>query len=219
MPAARTSAGPVSTSRFDVVACDSANIAGFIAHVALVDSVSQTLNTGTPIEVVEMGPPLRRSASQQRLDAWGAVPLTVDEQLAIGVFIDERVDEHAAARLRPDEQYVVRPHTTARRSADGTVIYWLFNCVGFAIEAMKASGLNVIVTDESQLPLVSLTTLESQYPDLARLSERMRGRLGIPGSGPWNVMLGGYLLHALNRTSSEIRAQAYAPVSGDEMFV
>jgi hypothetical protein len=59
-----------------------------------------------------------------------------------------------------------------------------------------------------------------RHPSFAGLldSDRMREELGIPGDGPWRVVLAGYVMNALDRPESAIRSLRYSPRPGDEFF-
>ena len=116
--------------------------------------------------------------------------------------------------------YVVHPHVREQTAPDGTVIYRRFSCAGFVIEAYREVGIELVVTEEGRLPSVPLNTLLLAYPDLqAELqSPRLRRMCGLPGEGPWAVVLPGYVLHSLDRPESEIRGSPYLPREGDEFF-
>jgi hypothetical protein len=62
-----------------------------------------------------------------------------------------------------------------------------------------------------------LNTLDLAYPGIAHQS-RLREHLGIPGDGPWPVVLAGYVLHALNRTKEDVRRRPYSPSRNDATF-
>lgn len=73
------------------------------------------------------------------------------------------------------------------------------------------------MTDQDQLPPVSLQLLDAAYPGVeARPDLRARYKLG--GDGPWNVVLAGYVLNALDRPVDAIRREPYQPVPGDGFF-
>ena len=215
MPAGRFGASPIDIAPLDVMGFDAAHRVNFISHVGLANSRHPQFVTGTYADLVDMQPPLHRGGNPVQAQTWGSVPLTVDEQNRINLFIDERIDEHRAASARKVDQYIIRPHTLPRCDADGTVLYWLYSCVGFVVEAYRVAGLDIIVTDEARLPPVTLAMIESAY---GTIREVLRGRFGIPGTGNWPVLMAGYVLHALNRTSSEIRSTPYQPQIGDEVF-
>ncbi len=88
------------------------------------------------------------------------------------------------------------------------------------IEAYGFAGVRLIETNLDSLPRVDLETLKTQFPHVAtHLSQpNFRERLGIAGDGPWPVVLAGYVLGALNRSETEIRASRYQPMGGDEYF-
>ena len=66
-----------------------------------------------------------------------------------------------------------------------------------------------------------LESLVKQYPDLATLlhNPKVRESHGIPGDGPWPVVLAGYVMNALARTAEEVRRVAHTADVGDEFFV
>jgi hypothetical protein len=196
---------------------DARALVNFVAHLGLASEANTGFVTGAQIYITHMGPPLEYAAESERPQVLGTVPLTVDEELRIGMFIDERIGEHEAASVRADRQYVVRPHTRPHLEADGTVLYWLFSCAGFVVEAYRAAGLDIISTDEDRLPLISLETICYAYPH-ARDRATLRAQIGIPGDGPWQVLLAGHVLHALNQQSADIRLAPYEPQPGDEFF-
>jgi hypothetical protein len=214
MPAERLGAVATAIGRFDVMGLDANAPPGFVSHVGLVETAAQ-FAAGTPLDFVEMGPPLRRGPWTP--ETWGYVPPTVDEENRIGLFIDEQMDEHEAAKRRRDGGYIVRPHSEPQREADGTTVYVRYSCAGFVVEAYRAAEIDLVVTDEHDLPSVSLDMIERAYP-MARNHERLRGLWGIPGNGPWHILMAGHLLHALARSAGEIRSEPYRPIEGDEVF-
>ncbi len=88
------------------------------------------------------------------------------------------------------------------------------------IEAYREVEIDLLQTDPETLPSVSLESLARQYPALATLLQRpqVREAYGIPGEGPWSVVLAGYVMNALVRTAEVIRRQPYKAESGDEFF-
>ena len=98
------------------------------------------------------------------------------------------------------------------------MIYRRFSCVGFVIEAYRAAGIDLLITDENDLPLISYQELRRVYPLLGRLATNRRKQFGIVGDGPFRIVLPGYLFHSLTRTYGVIRRKPYKPRSGDEQF-
>jgi hypothetical protein len=88
------------------------------------------------------------------------------------------------------------------------------------IEAYREARIDVLRTEIDSLPLVSLDTLKTQYPGHARRLDRaqLRTEFGIPGDGPWPVVLAGYVLNALDRPEAEIRSTPYRARVGDEFY-
>lgn len=46
----------------------------------------------------------------------------------------------------------------------------------------------------------------------------MRETYGIPGDGPWPVVLAGYVINSLDRSEEDIRRDPHAARAGDEYF-
>ncbi|MGO9599234.1 MAG: hypothetical protein ACLP7Q_14700 [Isosphaeraceae bacterium] len=128
--------------------------------------------------------------------------------------------EYEAAKAGPRKQYVISPHVKEEKSPDGTIICRRYNCAGFVIEAYRSAGVDFIQTEQESLPPVSRSTLEIQYPDTVRLLEKPKNRedFGIPGDGPWPVILAGYVLNALDRDKNEMRSVPHIASPGDEFF-
>ena len=172
------------------------------------------------LPVVHMQPPLQR-LGQCHANCVGAAGLTADEQLQIGVFADEVELEYAAVHQgKPWQQYVISPHVAEERRDDQTVVFRRFSCAGFVVEAYREAGVDVLRTDDDRLPAVSLDELKTQYPAFAEslASSRLRQKLGIPGDGPWRVVLAGYVLNALARSEDEIRSEPDSASAGDGFF-
>jgi len=129
--------------------------------------------------------------------------------------------EYKAAQIGSSrEQYVICPHVENVLRDDHTILYRRFSCVGFVLEAYRDAGISVLLTDLAPPPLVGLDALKTQYPEFAKILDRPRERkkLGIPGDGPWPVVLAGYVLNALARPEREIRTTPYLARAGDEFF-
>jgi len=78
-------------------------------------------------------------------------------------------------------------------------------------------GIELIQIDANSLPNVERTTIMSAYP-LAEGHVALLQDWGLEGDGPWKVVLAGYVLHALNRSTEEIRQEPYRAKAGDEHF-
>ena len=215
MPASRPTS-PVDIAAFDVVGTDSDTQPGFVRHVALAVVAMGGCPAGGPVPASHMQPPLD-VAGVVPLHTHGTVPLANEEKERLHRFVKNLDLEFAGRRT----QYCVRPHAEPSRVADGTVRYTRFSCVGFVIVAYREVELDVIRTDDDSLPSVSLDTLLLAYPDLRRelTSVAARRRAGLPGDGPWLVLLPGHLLTALARDEVSIRSgPPYRAGPGDEYF-
>lgn len=222
MPAVRLDGNWVGIRKYDVVGQDSAGTPGFVGHVGLAGEYRDLFGRSDDLPLIHMRPPLEIGASRCPIDCVGTVDLTPGEVRQIGLFIDEMESEYLAARLRGDRrrQYVIAPHVDSVAAPDGTVIYHRFSCAGFVIECYREIDIHLLMTDADSLPAVSLETLVRQYPDLESLLQnpKVRDAYGIPGDGPWPVVLAGYVMNALNRTVEEIRRVPHTARAGDEYF-
>jgi len=219
MPAQRVGATAIAIRRLDVVGQDASSEPGFIGHLALAGEDRPSYEASTVLPVLHMRPPLER-VSECRANCVGSAGLTADEKLQIGLFSDEVESEYHAAQVRNVQQYVISPHVDEVRREDQSVVCRRFSCAGFVIEAYREARIDVLATRRDDLPVVSLDTLKTQYPGFAGHLDhlRLRDRLGIPGDGPWPVVLAGYVVNALNRPEAEIRATPYRAIVGDEFF-
>ncbi|HKI17949.1 MAG TPA: hypothetical protein VKA15_08710 [Isosphaeraceae bacterium] len=219
MPAQRVGSTAIAILRLDVVAQDASSEPGFIGHLALAGEDRPSYEASAVLPVLHMRPPLER-AGECPANCVGSVGLTADEQLQIGLFYDEVESEYQAARARPVQQYVISPHIDEIRREDQTVVCRRFSCAGFVIEAYREARIDMLATGRDDLPVVCLDTLKTQYPVFARNLDhlRLREQLGIPGDGPWPVVLAGYVVNALNRPETVIRSTPYRAIAGDEFF-
>ena len=219
MPAQRLTDKPVPVAKFDVLGEDSTSLPQFVCHVGLAIETHQQLCVGDQAAIRHMGP-LENPGSLQAHSV-GSASLTVDEANQIQLYLDEIECEYAAAPQRPSlrQQYVVHPHVKPWTAKDGTVLWLRFSCVGLVIESYREADI-VLVTEEG-LESVGPDLLDAAYPRLApiqKLSPSVRTSLGIPGDGPWTVMLPGYVLHAQDRNEEDIRRTPYKPKGGDARF-
>ncbi len=223
MSAVRLQADPVHVRLFDLVGQDSETVPEFVRHVALAAEERATHTPTDSLRLTHMGPPLGVAEEGGQIQVHGTLPLTDDERLQVNVFVDEHRQEYETQKVGPLSQYCIRPHTDVYRRQDGdsTVQFRLFSCAGFVIEAYRDAGIDLLITDETQLPWVALDTVCQAYPDSAeRLrNPALRTRRNLPGDGPWQLVLVGYVFNALfNRSREEIIAGPYQPVPGDEFF-
>lgn len=216
MPAQRLTVDVIPIGRFDVIGIDVEAQANFVKHVGLAAEAVPVSSAGPPLKLIEMMPPLARDAPPTTPQCSGQIPITVDEENRINLFIDEQFEEIESANMRKFfDGYIVLPHTAPVFEVDGTLVFRKYSCAGLVVEAYRATDLDLIVTDDT-LPLIALDVLRVAYPEVR--SERVRTIVGLTGEGPWPVLLPGYVIHALKRPSEEIRRVPYRPKVGDEIF-
>lgn len=222
MPAQRLELQRVDIRQLDVIGLDSDSVPHFVRHVGLSTENKDQFTHQDRLSLTHMGPPLEHGSAPGPVHSTGNVPLNADEIQQISVFVDEIRSEYEANKARDRrDQYVIRPHVKPRCEADGTVLYYRFNCAGFVIEAYRYAGIVLLLTEEENLPSVPLAVLLAAYPDQKDWleSERLRERINLPGDGPWPVVLAGYVVNALARPEREIREGAtYRAAVGDEYF-
>lgn len=226
MPSSRVEEPTVSLSIYDVVGKDGGED-GFISHAGLAESSGSHIAGRLP--VLDMGPPLHGQSGLAQMEASvvGSAILTDDEERKIQTFIDRHANEHRAfqeiegARLIvvASQMYCIHPHMSPYDEEDGRYVRMRFSCAGFVFEAYKTARIKLLDTDA--LPKIEMELIKSAYPGQTRLMETRtisQESLGLEGSGPWQVMLCGYLFHALNRDSESIRDEQYKPSTADRYF-
>lgn len=214
MPAIDFAKGPETLSRYDVVGVFSKDQSRFVRHVGLFDEDKRIVEAGKKVNVAHMGPPLGQGEAIE-MDVAGHIPLTADEIKKISIWIKKITDEYPNSTAR---QYVIRPpwkdeidpHTNVRR-------YRRYSCAGFVLDGHRKIGIELLKFDENSLPDVDKATIESAYPD-TNYGDKLLSYWGLEGNGPWKVVLAGYVLHALNRPSDQIRQEPYQAQYGDELF-
>jgi hypothetical protein len=206
-------------ARYDVVGKYSAASPRFVAHVALHNADTCAAQRGASVIVVHMGPPLEE-AGVMSAHAVGRVPLTNDEIKEIAVWIEQVADEYRNAAPRPGRrrQYVIHPPWRDRFDPrTGVRIYRRFSCAGFVLDAHRQVQVDLLNMNEEALPPVDKTLLALAYPN-ADLNTSLLQDFGIHGDPPWRIVLAGYVLHAMNRSTEEIRRAPYRAKPGDELF-
>lgn len=196
----------------------------FVQHVALLRE-GGPISAKPEVNVFHMGPPLvagdqarvTKSGDRKcRADLIADLALDAEERESIGDWLNEVETEDRDHPGNIAEQYTVVPHVDWIIAPEtGRRIRRRFSCSGFVIEAYRRANINLIDTD-GQLPDVHEQILNAAYPALARLKS-VRERFGLPGDGPWKVILPGYLFHSTARATSESpRPPAYVPQSAAE---
>ena len=223
MPARRLTDVPSPTPQYAAIGgyALSGTNPGFVRHVALLKNETG-LFYGVETDVWHMGPPLIAgpitldiSGRGQKVSAHvtGHIDLDRDEIDAIRDWLSEVDKERGPFGHR---RYVAHPHCRWHLSPEsGSPLYRRFSCAGFVIECYRAANVDLVVTDEGQLPLSGIALLGAVYSldDLQRFGER----IGLDGSGPWPVILPGFLFHAFAKHAmGQPRPSPYVPVSTDD---
>lgn len=227
MPSYRVEGSTLSLSIFDVVGQDG-DESGFIAHTGLVESAGS--QSAARIRVFDMGPPLHGQgcSGHVRANVVGSATLTDDEVQKIKTFVNRHANEHLAFLQFSGSQlieavpqmYCIHPHASPFCEDDGRYARMRFSCAGFVFEAYKKARIRLL--DLKDLPMVDIAVIRLAYSLQVRLMEARRiglEALGLEGSGPWPVLLCGYLFHTLNRDADDIRHEPYAPSIADRYFM
>jgi len=205
--------------------------AQFVRHVAILADESR-LHWGQPATVWQMGPPLvagERSGATPRaklecpVHLVGAVPLDLDDREGIEDWLEE-VDKEPPPD-NPFKRYLARPHCDWHTAPEtGRPLYRRFSCAGFVLECYRSIRIDLVNTNERDLPDVNVDMLVKAYPEIARekvLARRglTRADLGIAGDGPWRLVLAGYVFHALDEIAEEVpRSGAHTPEAATEAY-
>jgi hypothetical protein len=213
---------------FDIVGRNSDS--GYVGHVGLLRT-GNTLAFNTHARVFHSGPPLEigqlhASTGQPVL---GEIPvhlvgwiddLEIEEWSGIQAWIED-VRTRISPGLNPLTNYRIDP--PFREVPDlitGRIINCEYSCVGFVMRCYEVgAGIVLLNHDPSVLPPVGPDVLRDIYGEVL---DRIRQRpstgtgLGLPGDGPWRIVLSGYVFHALNRPIDEIRAAPHVVGSIEE---
>ena len=228
MPAQKLCPGEaVTASAYSIVGTYSKPAdAQFARHVAILAEESP-LESGKAATVWHMGPPLvsgekSRETQGAKLQCpvhlAGNTPLDLDDKEGIEDWLEE-VDKEPPPN-NPFKRFVVRPHWNWHTAPEtGRPLYRRFSCAGFVLECYRSIGIDLVNTEERDLPNVDFDMLVEAYPEIAR--EKVfarqgltRDELGIPGEGPWRIVLAGYVFHALDAiTDEDAKSRTYRPAS------
>lgn len=216
MPTINLDQGPQTLSLCDVVGERAEGQTRFVKHVGLLDEDNQSVKMGDEVRVLHMGPPLEQGTI--KVHVVGRVPLRNDEIKIISTWFEKIVDEYP--RL-PERQYVIHPPWKDEYDSNtGVRRYRRYSCAGFVLDSHHQVNIELIQIDADALdalPNVGQPTIISAYP-YAEQHPTLLHKYGLEGGGPWKVVLAGYVLHALNRPTNQIRQEPYLAQEGDEQF-
>ena len=221
MPAWRLDGVAIHVRTYDIASLDSGAVGQFVGHVGLSNESEKEIGGESDlpmVSMVHMMPPLTGNRHLWPISAVGTANLTPDEVLQIKLACQHHSSEYEAKKVRKDEQYIICPCV---KSPDPNRPYHRFSCAGFVIVAYRWAGIELIATNEQELPKVSLPTLKQAYPFYAeKLDDPVtRVEFGLEATAEeWPVVLAGYVMNALDRDANDIRNEPYQPVAGDEFF-
>jgi len=217
MPTLDLEQGPQPLSRYDVVGMHADRRFRFVMHVGLHDADNRSVEVDDDVSAVHMRPPLKHGEVIKAHVA-GHVPLTNDEIKEISAWIEEIADEYVDSSVGWRSQYVIDPPwQDVYHQITGVRRYRRYSCAGFVLHSHRQVGIELLKIDAHALPEVSQCTITSAYPDAGK-HPRLLCQWGLEGSGPWRVVLAGYVLHALGRPTEQIRQEPYQAQPGDEQF-
>lgn len=196
----------------------------FVKHAAILKADTALLFGTDNIFVWHIGPPLvagtkttAAAADKGRktsIHIVGFVNLDADDIEGIETWLSDVDKEDRPTGTSLTEllaQYRVSPPVYWVLAENGTPLYRQFSCAGFVMDCYRAIAINLI--DDSHLenfPDVTMDQVVAAYGSAAR-REEFRKKFGIPGQGPWKIVLAGYLFHSLNRDNNVIRQTPYVP--------
>lgn len=224
MPSLDLEQGPKSLSRYDVVGEHGKRPNRFVTHVALHYGDKCLVEADEEVSAVHMRPPLKQDDAMSAHVA-GQVPLTNDEIKELDAWIEEVADEYHTANIHHsrNRQYIIDPPWEDQNDPNtGVRRYRRYSCTGFVLDAHMQVEIALLPIDANEdvdvqsLPLIDRSTIVSAYgenPSTGRLH-----RWGLSGNGPWRLALAAYVMHALNRSTTEIRQKPYRPQEGDGRF-
>lgn len=191
----------------------------FVRHVALLREEGRAA-FGSQVHVFHMGPPLVVGAQTLSrttpaptcpCHVAGMLSLTADERDGILDWLAEvDKEDRPEGVMRMWQTYTVDPPEIWQEDERGVRLYGRFSCGGFVLACYRdgAGILLIDVANARDWPAVTIDEIARAYGPRVRDMETLRRRLGIPGDGPWPVLLAGYVVHAFNRADQEIRNSA-----------
>jgi len=217
MPASNLTSERQRLSRFDIVGSYAENAIRFVRHVGLFNSDIQMVKANDDVSAVHMQPPL--IDKPMKAHVVGRVPLTNEDVQEIAAWIKGTTDEYERSKATDKRrQYIIDPPWQDVRDPNtGVRRYRRYSCAGFVLDSHLQVNIELLQLDSQALPEVDRETITSAYFGSGR-HPRSLAMFGLQGDGPWRIVLPGYVLHALNRPSDQIRKQPYRAQRGNERF-
>jgi hypothetical protein len=218
MPAINFDQGPRTLLPCDVVGKRTDAQTRFVRHVGLFDEDRRSVTMGDDVRVLHMGPPIERNTIKAHTG--GCVPLYNKQIKKIRTWYEKVKDESSVSTLR---QYVIRPAWKDETDPNtGVRRYRRYSCAGFVLDGHRQVDIELLDIDDDKLPAVNKQTIISAYPEAERHPDLLLywglEDWELKDDKSWKVVLAGYVLHALNRPTDQIRQEAYQAKEGDEQF-
>lgn len=215
MPSIDLTQGPKTLLRYNVVGQQVEGETRFVKHVGLFNEDNQSVKMGDEVKVLHMRPPLEQGGTI-KVHVAGQVPLMKGEIDEIKAWSCEIKDEYEKNKVCKKDQYIIHPHWKDECDPNtGVRRYRRYSCVGFVFDSHLQVDIELLQIDEGSLPDVYPHTIKSAY---GLKPGSLLAKFGLEGNGPWKVMLAGYVLHALNRPTYQIRQEPYRAGEGDGQF-
>jgi hypothetical protein len=194
----------------------------FVQHVGLTRDEG-TASHGTELPVWEMAPPLAAgtiSLSRTQRDARcpahvaGWLTFSSDEREGITDWladVDKQLRPNTRSGLADQYSVSLRPEEQWHHDEKQVRLYRRFSCVSFVLAAyLDGANINLVDTSSPEIvPEVGLETVARAYGEQLRRHDRVRAQVGVPGAGPWRILLAGYVCHAMDRPDASIRRTPY----------
>lgn len=204
-------------SRYDVLGTHADREPRFVMHVGLHDADNRSVEVGDHVSAIHMRPPLELGGTIE-VHVAGHVPLRTDEIREISAWIEEIRDEYSTHNPDMADQFVIDPPWEDEVDQNtGVRRYRRYSCAGFVLDGHREVDIELLEIGVDALPKVDRHTITAAYPQFDGRLELL-GQFGLQGDGPWRIVLAGYVLHALARSTEQIRQEPYQAQSGDERF-
>lgn len=217
MPARRLDGVPSSVSQFDAIGQYAEGDSNLVQHIGMSNEDRVAVKAGDAVCCAHMVPPLQDS--EFPVQVWGAAELSHDERRLIQTYLDSVRSEYHRNGVESDRlgQYVAIPHMMEVPDEMGRTLYRKYSCVGLVVETFRSGEIDLIRTDEEDLPEVPKNVIEAVVPRLR--GTRTIGKIGLdPALEAWRVLMPGYVFHALARYTGGDRPAPYRPEEGDWIF-
>ncbi len=219
MPLLELQQGPQSLSRFGVLGTYAEALSRFVTHVGFSAATAESLETGHITRAVHMRPPLETDGLFE-VHAAAHIPLTNSEMKEIEAWMEEIADEYEVAGVANSsrKQYTIAPPWEDVRDAHtGVRRYRRYSCAGFVLDGHRQVEIELLNLDEDSLPEVDREIPAAVYA-VDQSNPQILAQFGLDGKGPWRLVLPGYVMRALDRSSEEIRSTPYQANEGDELM-